>query len=76
MVSIIASSMLLGQLMLNQPLVVDLEQQHHFQKPVGQSQLLACTWFPLCTDPDIYTSPERNKDKTDTSSDKKSDKLA
>lgn len=67
--------MLLGQLMLNQPLVVDMEQQHYLHKPAGQSQLLACTWYPLCTDPDIY-SPKGNKDKTDTSSDKKSDKLA
>lgn len=77
MISIIASSMLLGQLMLNQPIVVEPSQDYkQIQLQTVEGQLIACQWYPMCADPDLYSpNPTKTKDK-DTTSDKKISKTA
>jgi hypothetical protein len=78
MISIIASSMLFGQLILNQPIVVDSQQYDNQTQPQSvEGQLIACRWFPMCADPDLYSpTPAQTKDKTTTTTDKKITKMA
>ncbi|MGI5308525.1 hypothetical protein [Rheinheimera sp. WS51] len=74
MVSLFASSVLLGQLLMNQPIAVNSEQEYNLlNEQPAESQLLACIIFPLCTDPDMR---DKEKDTDTTSKDNDSSRLA